>query len=129
MKSENELGVIIKCRKLVEYIFTITEKSPKKFRHTLVSRLQNGALRILESLIRANEVYVKDKAQTGNYQKRLGYQEEALIDMKVLGYMAMIAREQECILPKQHEQIALQLSECRKMLWAWMISDKKRLWG
>lgn len=52
-----------------------------------------------------------------------------MIELKILGYMAMIAREQECILPKQQEQIAKQLSECRRMLWAWMVSDKKRLWG
>lgn len=129
MKKENELGVIIKSRKLIEYIFTITEKSPKKFRFSMVSRLHNSALSALEHLIRANEIYVKDKTQTGLYQKRLGYQEEAMVDMKVLGYMAMIAREQGCILPKQQEQIALQISECRKMLWAWMLSDKKRLWG
>lgn len=129
MKKENELGVIMKCRKLIEYIFTVTEKSPKKFRFTIVSRLQNSALLAMEHLIRANEVYIKDKTQTGLYKKRLGYQEEAMIDMKVLGYMAMIAREQECILPRHQEQIALQLSECRKMLWAWMLSDKKRLWG
>lgn len=129
MKKDNELGVIVKCRKLIEYIFTVTEKSPKKFRFTIVSRLQNDALLAMEHLIRANEVYIKDKSQTGLYKKRLGYQEEAMIDMKVLGYMAMIAREQECILPRQQEQIALQLSECRKMLWAWMLSDKKRLWG
>lgn len=83
----------------------------------------------MEHLIRANEIYVKEKTQTEIYRKRLEYQREAMIDFKVLGYMAMIAREQECILPRQQEQIAKQVSECRKMLWAWMLSDKKRLWG
>lgn len=129
MKQENELSIMIKSRKLIEYIFTITEKSPKKFRFTIVSRLQDGSLSIIEHLIRANEIYIKDPSQTESYRKRLNYQREAMIDMKVLGYMAMIAREQECILPRQQEQIAQQLSECRKMLWAWMLSDKKRLWG
>lgn len=129
MKKESELEIMIKSRKLIEYIFTITEKSPKKFRFTIVSHLQNEALKIIENLIRANEIYIKDKTQTEDYRRRLRYQQEAMVDIKLLGYMAMIAREQECILPKQQEQIALQLSECRKMLWAWMLSDKKRLWG
>lgn len=129
MEKESELGIIIKSRKLIEYIFTITEKSPKKFRFTITSHLQNEALNIMEYLIRANEIYVKDKAQTENYRRRLNYQQEAMIELKILGYMAMIAREQECILPKQQEQIAKQLSECKRMLWAWMVSDKKRLWG
>ncbi len=129
MKKENELGIMIKCRKLIEYIFTVTEKSPKKFRYTIVNRLQNGSLQIMEHLIRANEIYVKDNTQVNHYQKRLGYQQEAMVDIKVLGYMAMIAKEQECILPRQYEQIASQLYECKRMLGAWMISDKKRLWG
>lgn len=129
MKKENELEIMIKSRKLIEYIFTITEKSPKKFRFTLIARLQNEALSIIENLIRANEIYIKDKTQVEDYRRRLGYQKEAMVDIKMLGYMSVIAREQECILPKQQEQIALQLSECRKMLWAWMLSDKKRLWG
>lgn len=129
MKQENELSIMVKSRKLAEYIFTITEKSPKKFRFTITSRLQNLSLYAMEHLIRANEIYVKEKTQTESYRKRLEYQREAIIDFKVLGYMAMIAREQECILPRQQEQIAKQVSECRKMLWAWMISDKKRLWG
>lgn len=129
MKQENELGIMVKSRKLAEYIFTITEKSPKKFRFTITSRLQNVSLCAMENLIRANEIYVKEKTQTESYRKRMEYQREAMIDFKVLGYMAMIAREQECILPRQQEQIAKQVSECRKMLWAWMLSDKKRLWG
>ena len=129
MRQENELSIMIKSRKLAEYIFTITEKSPKKFRFTITSRLQNLSLGAMEYLIRANEIYVKEKTQTESYRKRLEYQREAMIDFKVLGYMAMIAREQECILSRQQEQIAKQVSECRKMLWAWMLSDKKRLWG
>ena len=122
MKQENELSIMIKSRKLIEYIFTITEKSSKKFRFTITSKLQNVSLSIMEYLIRANEIYIKDKTQTESYRKRLEYQREAMIDLKVLDHMAMIAREQECILPKQQEQIAKQISECKKMLWAWMLS-------
>lgn len=129
MEKENELGVIVKSRKLIEYIFTITEKSPKKFRFTIIAHLQNKALNIMEYLIRANEIYVKDNTHTESCRRRLGYQQETMAELKILGYLAMIAREQECILPKQQEQIAKQISECRKMLWAWMQSDKRRLWG
>ena len=44
MRKESKIGVIVKYRKLAEYSFTVTEKSPKKFRHTIVSRLQDGTL-------------------------------------------------------------------------------------
>ncbi len=129
MKQKNQFEVITKSRILIEYIFTVTEKSPKKFRFTIISRMHNIALDIMENLIRANEIYIKDKEQTADYRRRFYYQKEALIAIKLLGYISMIAREQECILPKQYEQIALQLSECRKMLGAWVLSDRKRLWG
>ena len=39
-------------------ILTITDKPPKRFRFTLVSRLQNYSLTIIEKLIMANEIYV-----------------------------------------------------------------------
>lgn len=61
MIQENELSIMVKSRKLAEYIFTITEKSPKKFRFTITSRLQNLSLCAMEHLIRANEIYVKEK--------------------------------------------------------------------
>lgn len=37
---------------------TVTDKSPKRFRFTLVSRLQNYALDVIENLIMANETFV-----------------------------------------------------------------------
>ncbi len=56
--ANSELSVITKAKDLCEYILTVTDKSPKRFRFTLTSRLQNYALDIIEHLILANEVYV-----------------------------------------------------------------------
>ena len=42
---------------------TITDKPPKRFRFTLVSRLQNYSLTIIEKLIMANEIYVCNNRQ------------------------------------------------------------------
>ena len=50
-----------------------------------------------------------------------------MTDLKVLGYFSMLAMEQECILPKQYEQIARQVTDCQNLLGAWMNSDRKRL--
>lgn len=58
MDSKSELSVITKSKDLCNYILTITDKSPKKFRFTLVSRLQNYSLAIIENLLSANEVRV-----------------------------------------------------------------------
>ncbi len=53
--KQSELTVITKAKDLCTYIMTITEKSPKKYRFTLVSKLQNLALSVIENIYRANE--------------------------------------------------------------------------
>ena len=37
----NELNIITKTKKLITYITQITEKSPVKYRHTYVARMDN----------------------------------------------------------------------------------------
>ncbi len=55
----NELSVISKAKNLCAYIMTVTERSPKRFRFTLVSRLQNYSLDVITALISANEIFVR----------------------------------------------------------------------
>ena len=57
--KQSELSVITKAKNLSSYIFTITRKSPKQFRFTLVARLQNYSLDIIEHIYRANDTYVR----------------------------------------------------------------------
>ena len=56
---QSELAVITKAKDLCSYVMTVTDKSPKRFRFTLVAKLQNYALDIIENLYRANEAFVK----------------------------------------------------------------------
>ena len=58
MNKQGDLSVITKAKEVCSYILTITDKPPKRFRFTLVSRLQNYSLTIIENLILANEIYV-----------------------------------------------------------------------
>ena len=44
-KKESDLSVIVKVKDLGSYIFTVIDKSLKKFRFTFVSRIQNLKLR------------------------------------------------------------------------------------
>ena len=123
---QSELAVITKAKDLCSYVMTVTDKSPKRFRITLVAKLQSYALNTIESLYRANEVFVK----TGGMEKaaqRLDFQHQALTELKLLGYMAQLAMEQGCILPKQYEQITKKVHDCQNMLGAWINSDRKRL--
>lgn len=126
MKKQSELTVITKTKDLCSYVITVTQKSPKQFRFTFVSRLQNSALSAIENLFRANDIFIS-KTDTSSQKERLSYQRNAMTDLKILGYIALLSMEHGCILPKQYEQISRQVTDCRNLLGAWMNSDRRRL--
>ncbi len=125
-RKQSELTVITKTKDLCSYVLTVTQKSPKHFRYTIVSKLQNLVLSAIENLYRANEIFV-EKGNPATQKERLDLQRSAMTDLKLLTYMALLSMEQNCILPKQYEQIARQTTECQNLLGAWMNSDRKRL--
>ncbi len=128
-KKESELSVIVKAKDLGSYLFTVMEKSPKKFRFTFVSRIQNLSLDIVENLYRANFVYVKDKEDLIHITQRKDYQRNAYVDLKLLVFLSLAAKEQGCILPRQYEQISIQSTEVTRLLLAWSRSDQNRYKG
>ena len=128
-RKDSELLVIVKAKDLGNYVFTVTDKSPKKFRFSLISRMQNLALSAVENLYRANMVYVKDKTAADKIELRKKYQREAYVDLKMLGYIALMAKEQGGILAKQYEQISIRSTEVIRLLLAWSRSDQNRYKG
>ncbi len=97
MVNKSELVVITKANDLCNYIFKVTQNSPKKYRFSLVSRLENLSLEVVEKLYRANDCFVE---KNGNgYEQRVGFQRAALTSLRILATMAFISREQGCILP------------------------------
>ncbi len=117
MQKKNDLFVMTKAKDLAKYIITVTEKSPKKFRFTLVVRLQNYILDAIELIYKAN--------CSRDVVERLRLQEEARVKLSLLDYFAGIAYEQECILFRQYEQISKQQAECLLYLGKWMASTRK----
>ena len=55
--NQSELSVIVKAKDHCAYVMTVTEKSPKRFRFTLIAKPQTYALKAIENLYRANEVF------------------------------------------------------------------------
>ena len=121
----NELSVITKAKDLCTYIMTVTDKSPKRFRFTLVSRLQNYSLDVIACLISANEIFVS-RGSAAEARERIHLQRQAMTRLKLLGYMAELAMQQQCILAKHYEQITMRIYDTQNLLGAWMNSDKKR---
>lgn len=124
--KQTELTVVTKAKDLCRYILTVTEKSPKRFRFTLTSRMQNLSLDVIEQIYRANEIYMAGSDRDGAQSKRLDLQHSALTSVKLLGYMALLAREQDAILPRQYEQITKLVYDVQNLLGAWINSDRKR---
>ncbi|HBF76913.1 MULTISPECIES: four helix bundle protein [Clostridium] len=56
-----ELTIIKKAKDLSAYIFQITQHSPKKFRFSLITRLQNYSLDLIDCLNDANTTFIDIK--------------------------------------------------------------------
>ncbi len=121
--NANDLVVITIVKKLGAYTIAVTEKSPKRFRGVFVNRMQNYCLDTLECLLEANFIRMDS---TENKIKREELQKEAIVKLKLLGYVSMVAENSGCILKKQYKQISLQLSEAINLIVAWKKSDDER---
>jgi hypothetical protein len=92
-----------KVKTLASYVFTVTEKSPKKFRFTLVNRLQNYTLDIIECIIKGNAS--RDVAY------RLGEQQKAKALLNLFDAFAEMAMQEGCLLMKQYEVMSKMVAE------------------
>ncbi len=85
--------------------------------------MQNYCLDALENVITANFI-IQDCEENRNRRERC--QSDAIIKLKMLAYVAMIAETVGCILPRQYKQISLQAGEAVSLATAWRKSDKER---
>lgn len=122
-ETANDLIAITVVKKLGAYIIAVTEKSPAKYRGVFVNRMQNYCLQVLEELIRAN--FIRMDSET-NKKSRETYQLNAIVNLKMLGYIAMVAENAGCILIRQYKQISIQIGEAVNLIVAWKKSDDDR---
>lgn len=121
--NANDLIVITVVKKLGAYVIAITEKSPKKFRGVFVNRMQNYCLDALEYLLEANFIRMDSEEHK---KKREDFQKEAIVKLKLLGYVSMVAETSGCILKRQYKEITRQLAEGINLIGAWKKSDDVR---
>ncbi len=122
-RQTSELKVFTVLRKLVNYVFEATEKSPKKFKATFVDKLRNLCLSANGNLVRANLCRLDDASRQLD---RKNYQIKAYEDLKELESVSLLSLENKCILPRQYAQISKQITEALKYLTAWIKSDNER---
>lgn len=119
----NDLVAITVTKKLGAYIVAVTAKAPAKFRSSFVNRIINLCLDALENLMRANFLRLSD---VKNFNDRQAFQTEAIIKLKMLGYIAFLAENAGCLTKKQFNQISMQTAEAISLTVAWKNSDRER---
>jgi hypothetical protein len=124
-RPPSDLAVITRAKALCSYVMQVTQKSPKAFRFTFTSRLQNLSLDVVEQLFRANEVFLR-AGDAQSLARRSALQHEASTSLKMLVYVAEMAAAQGCLLLKQYEEVSKQAFEVGNLIGGWINSDKKR---
>ena len=126
MADRKDLTVITKAKKLMEYTFTITNSEnrfPKKIRFTLVQRLQDLSMEIIEMLYSAND--------TGNFtdvekRDRRRYQKLALTKLNMMMCLVEFSNNRKHINMKSLEYWTGLIRDVRIMTASWIKSDKSK---
>ena len=121
----SDLIVLTRAKKLGAYILAISLKTPQRFRATYIARMQNMCLDAISDILHANSI-MQDCQE--NKRTREQFQTDAIIKLKMLGYIALLAENAGCILLRQYRQIAIQLSDVINLAAAWRKSDNEK-WG
>lgn len=116
---DKEMAVFTHAKKLSEYIFVITEKSPKKYRWSIISRLQNASVELVENLYRAN--FERDEVV------RVSFQKAAAVCIKLIDFYAETARKKQAITVRQTGVLAKHIAETEKLLNGWVRSTKRKM--
>ncbi len=124
--TQSELQVITHAKNLCSYVMTITQKSPKQFRFSLIGRMQEYVLNVVEEMYYANDIYVNPASRAG-WAQRQAHQRKAMSTLKLLSYVAQLSAEQGAIQQKQYEQISIQTYNTQNLMGAWIMSDQKRM--
>ena len=115
LRKVKELSVFTFSKQMTKYVFQCTQKSPKIYRWSVVSKMQAISLAFIEKLYIAN---VKTGAE------RLNLQYEADTQLKLLAFTAEIAKDMSVISAHQFKTLSKYLLDCKKTLWGWIKCKK-----
>lgn len=122
--AETELKVILKARDLAEHTLRVTSncnRYPKKFRFSLVDKMQNKSLDIFEALMEANRTDLKDYKRD-----RLELQTKAITYCDELLFYIELSYKLNIINDKSMEYWSKMVSDIKHMTIAWRSKDKER---
>lgn len=124
MSDTKELQVIIKAKELAVHTLRITSncnRYPKKYRFSLVDKMQNKALNIHEALFEANRTDLKDYKR-----ERLEHQTRAITYCDELLFYIELSQELHIINAKSMEYWSKMVTDIKRMTIAWRTKDRTR---
>lgn len=124
MMANEDLRVITKAKQLAEHTLIMTSNArryPKKFRFSLVDKMQNKALEIYELLFEANRTDLKDYKR-----ERLELQTKAITHCDELMYFIELSYELNIINSGSMEAWSKMVMDVKHMAIAWRSKDRSR---
>lgn len=121
IKSENELRVIVKAKELALHSYRVTsntDKFPKKYRHSIVDKIQTRCLDIQDKLLEANST------KTNNKELRCEIITKAISHCNQLSSYIELAMNLNLISGKSAEYWSKLVLDVKHMAIAWRSSQK-----
>ena len=122
--ADKELQVIINAKKLAAHTLRVTSncnRYPKKFRFSLVDKMQNKCLNIYEALMEANRTDIRDYKR-----ERLELQTRAITYCDELLFYIELSCELDIISKKSMEYWSKMVADIKHMTIAWRKTDRNR---
>ena len=121
--ADNDLKVIVKAKELAVHSFKLTSncnRYPKKYRHSLVDKIQIKSIDIFETLIEANRISnITDKiSRCENITKAITYCDELLFLIELSIELGLLADNSAAYWSKM-------VSDVKYMSIAWRTKEKK----
>ena len=122
--DNNELKVILKAKELAKHTMMLTSNAnryPKKYRFSLVDKMQNKCLEIYESLYEANRTDIRDYKR-----ERQELQTKAITYCDEMLYFIELSCELNIINSKSMDYWSKMVTDVKHMAIAWRTKDRNR---
>ena len=104
-----------RAKKLSEWLFIATKNANKLYRWSIIDKLLNSSLNLINLLYLANSHYLPNK--------RLKYQKQANAELMIISHLMVTGKKLEVFTIKQLDFASGMLLETRNSLWAWITTN------
>jgi hypothetical protein len=125
MSSEENFLIIVKAKELAVHTFKLTSncnRYPKKYRFSLVGKLQNKALTLYEVLLEANRIDARK-----HYTERVSEQTKAIVICDEILFYIELSMNLGLISNGSADYWSKMVSDIKYLTLGWRKKDKERI--